>query len=155
VQFQPGTDGAFLRRTRIRFNSYFCLESVTGKGSRGRNTAWPTSVGTAVKMAGQNIFITDNDIYSSGDVVSTLNNGAAGASYLHIARNQLWNGGTTHWGISWKQSIYEDNVAIGSSTTAMGSNCEPSQPASQFAIVLLPELPCLNPDGRDRAASAP
>ena len=122
VRFQPGTDGAFLRRSRIRFNSYFCLEPVQGGGSRGRNTAWPHSVGTAVKMAGTNLFITDNDIYSSGDVVSTLNNGAAGASYLHIARNQLWNGGTTHWGISWKQSIYEDNVAIGASTTAMGSN---------------------------------
>jgi hypothetical protein len=40
--------------------------------------------------------------------------------YMHIARNRFWNGGTTHWGISWKQSIYEDNVATGASTTAMG-----------------------------------
>lgn len=53
VRFIPGTDGAFFRRNRIRFNSYFCLEPVTGKGSRGRNTAWPHSVGTAVKLAGQ------------------------------------------------------------------------------------------------------
>jgi hypothetical protein len=98
VRFIPGTDGAFFRRNRIRFNSYFCLEPITGKGSRGRNTAWPHSVGTAVKLAGTNLFITDNDIYSSGDVVSTLNNGAAGATYMHIARNRLWNGGTTHWG---------------------------------------------------------
>jgi hypothetical protein len=75
-----------------------------------------------VKLAGQNLFVTDNDIYSSGDVVSTRGNGAAGAAYMHIARNQFWNGGTTHWGISWKQSIYEDNTAIGASTTAMGSN---------------------------------
>ena len=36
--------------------------------------------------AGTNLFVTDNDIYSSGDVVSTLNNGAAGATYMHIAR---------------------------------------------------------------------
>ena len=75
-----------------------------------------------MKLAGQNLFVTDNDIYSSGDVVSTRGNGAAGAAYMHIARNRFWNGGTTHWGISWKQSIYEDNNAIGASTTAMGSN---------------------------------
>eukprot|EP01047_Picozoa_sp_COSAG01_P111105 COSAG01_NODE_39904_length_470_cov_1.938005_1_plen_68_part_10 len=55
-----------------------------------------------VKLAGQNLFVTDNDIYSSGDVVSTRGNGAAGAAYMHIARNRFWNGGTTHWGISWK-----------------------------------------------------
>jgi hypothetical protein len=73
-------------------------------------------------QAGTNLFVTDNDIYSSGDVVSTLSNGAAGATYMHIARNRLWNGGTTHWGVSWKQCIYEDNVATGVSTTAMGSN---------------------------------
>ena len=66
--------------------------------------------------------MTDNDIFSSGDVVSTLNNGAAGATYMHIARNRFWNGGTTHWGVSWKQSIYEDNEATGASTTAMGSS---------------------------------
>ncbi len=42
--------------------------------------------------------------------------------YMHIARNRFWNGGTTHWGISWKQCVYEDNVATGVSTTAMGSN---------------------------------
>ena len=41
---------------------------------------------------------------------------------MHIARNRLWNGGTTHWGISWKQCIYEDNEATGVSTTAFGSN---------------------------------
>ena len=122
VRFQPGTDGAFLRRTRIRFNSYFCLEPAMGQGSRGRNTAWLHSIGTAVKLAGRNLFVTDNDIFSSGDVVSTLNNGAAGAEYMHIARNRLWNGGTTHWGVSWKQCIYEDNEATGASTTAMGSN---------------------------------
>jgi hypothetical protein len=66
--------------------------------------------------------VTDNDIYSTGDVVSTRNNGASGAEYMHIARNRIWNGGTTHWGISWKQCIFEDNVATGVSTTAMGSN---------------------------------
>ena len=48
-------------------------------------------------LAGTNLIVTDNDIYSSGDVVSTRNNGAAGASYMHIARNRFWNGGTTHW----------------------------------------------------------
>ena len=51
-----------------------------------------------------------------------MNNGAAGAEYMHIARNRFWNGGTTHWGVSWKQCIYEDNRATGVSTTAMGSN---------------------------------
>ena len=30
VQFKPGTHDAFLRRTRIRFNSYFCLEPDQG-----------------------------------------------------------------------------------------------------------------------------
>ncbi len=36
----------------------------------------------------------------------------------------LWamNGGTTHWGISGKECIYEANEATGVSTTAMGSN---------------------------------
>ena len=88
VKFQPGTDNAFLRSSRIRYNSYFCLEAAMGKGSRGRTTTWPHSVGTAVMLAGTNLFVTDNDIYSSGDVVSTLNNGAAGAEYMHIARNR-------------------------------------------------------------------
>ena len=66
--------------------------------------------------------VTDNDVYSSGDVVSTRGNGAVGAEYMHVARNRLWNGGTTHWGISWKQCVFEDNVATGVATTAMGSN---------------------------------
>ena len=52
-----------------------------GASSRGRTTSWLHSVGTAVKLAGTNLFVTDNDIYSSGDVVSTLGNGAAGATY--------------------------------------------------------------------------
>jgi hypothetical protein len=59
-------------------------------GSRGRNTNWEHSVGTAVKLAGTNLFVTDCDIYSSGDVVSTLGNGDAGAEYMHIARNRFW-----------------------------------------------------------------
>eukprot|EP00039_Didymoeca_costata_P023790 m.8277 g.8277 ORF g.8277 m.8277 type:complete len:915 (-) comp3864_c0_seq1:40-2784(-) len=122
VQFQPGTDGAFMRGCRIRYNSYFCLEPDTSASSRGRKAGWLYAAGTAVMLAGTNLFVTDNDIYSSGDVVSTKNNGAAGADYMHIARNRFWNGGTTHWGISWKQCIYEDNVATGVSTTAMGSN---------------------------------
>lgn len=50
---------------------------------------------------------------------------------MHIARNRFWNGGTTHWGISWKQSIYEDNVATGVSTTAMGSNYPQVVPAAR------------------------
>jgi len=122
VQFQPETDFAFLRRCRIRYNSYFCLEPLQGLGSRGRNAPWSHAVGTAVLLAGSNLFVEDNDIYSSGDVVSTLNNGAVGGTYMQIARNRFYNGGTTHWGISWKQSIYEDNMATGTSTTAMGSN---------------------------------
>jgi hypothetical protein len=76
-----GTNGAFMRHCRIRYNSYFCLEAKEGAGSRGRTTTWTHDVGTAVKLAGTNLFVTDNDIYSTGDVVSTLNNGAAGAEY--------------------------------------------------------------------------
>jgi hypothetical protein len=45
-----------------------------------------------------------------------------GGSYFHIANNRFWNGGTTHWGIEWKQCIYENNIATGVSVTAMGSN---------------------------------
>ena len=122
VQFQPETDGAFMRYVRIRYNSYFCLEPQKGSSSRGRTADWDFSVGVAVMLAGRNLFVTDNDIYSSGDVVSTLYNGAAGAEYMHIARNRFWNGGTTHWGVSWRQCIYEDNQATGVSVAAMGSN---------------------------------
>jgi len=82
VRFQPGTQNAFMRGCRIRFDSYFCLEPQMGKGSRGRTTDWDHSVGTAVTLAGTNLFVTDNDIFSSGDVVSTLNNGAPGAQYM-------------------------------------------------------------------------
>eukprot|EP00041_Stephanoeca_diplocostata_P029767 m.886641 g.886641 ORF g.886641 m.886641 type:complete len:955 (-) comp23627_c0_seq5:567-3431(-) len=123
VRFLPGTNGAYLRRTRIRYNSYFCLEATTPSSSRGRTATWNHDVGVAVLLAGVNIFVTDNDIYSTGDVVSTQNNGdTSGGRYMHIARNTFWNGATTHWGISWKQTIYEDNVATGTSVTAMGSN---------------------------------
>ena len=52
VQFQPGTDNAFLRRCRIRYNSYFCLEPGQGGSSRGRTTGWSHAVGTAVMLAG-------------------------------------------------------------------------------------------------------
>lgn len=89
VRFLPGTSGAFMRHTTIRFNSYFCLEAAKGAGSRGRNTHWDHDVGTAVLLAGKNLFVTDNDVFSSGDVVSTLNNGAAGAEFMHIARTTL------------------------------------------------------------------
>jgi len=122
VAFLPGTANAFMTRVRIRYNSYFCLEPKDNSSSRGRKASWPQNSGTAVMLAGRNLFVTDNDIYSSGDVVSTLNNGAAGAEYMHIARNRFWNGGTTHWGVSWKQCIFEDNVATGVGITAMGSN---------------------------------
>ena len=75
--------------------------------------------GQAVTLAGRNLFVTDSDIYSSGDVVGTRGNGDdIGAAYMHIARNRFLNGGATHYGISWKQSIFEDNVATGVSPTA-------------------------------------
>ena len=122
IRFQPSTNGGHVKRIRMRFNSYFALEPVMGQASRGRNTSWSHGQGTAVLLAGKNIQIVDNDIYSSGDVVSTLHNGMAGGSYFYIARNRFWNGGTTHWGIEWKQCIYESNEATGTSITAMGSN---------------------------------
>ena len=98
------------------YNSYFCLEPSTGQASRGRNTSWPHSQGTAVMLAGKNVQVDSCDIYSTGDVVSTLYNGMPGGSYFHIVNNRFWNGGTTHWGIEWKQCIYESNVATGIST---------------------------------------
>ena len=58
-----------------------------------------------------------------GANVSTLGNGAAGASYMHIARNRFYNGGTTHWGISWKQSVYEDNAATLASRRLAVTSC--------------------------------
>jgi len=122
IRFQPATDGGYVKRIRMRYNSYFALEPVTGQASRGRNTSWSHGQGTAIMMAGKNIQIYDNDIYSSGDVVSTLYNGMAGGSFFHVANNRFWNGGTTHWGIEWKQCIFENNVATGTSTTSMGSN---------------------------------
>ena len=122
IQFQPATISGYVKHIRMRYNSYFALEPVTGEASRGRNTAWSHAQGTAIMLAGKNIQIENNDIYSTGDVVSTLYNGMAGGSYFHIHNNRFWNGGTTHWGIEWKQCIYENNVATGVSTTAMGSN---------------------------------
>lgn len=121
VRFQPGTDGGFLRRCRIRYTSCFA------NGDRyhtGGFVSWKCSVGSAVKLAGKNLAITDNDIYSSGDVVSSLGSGFGpdGVNYMHVARNQFYNGGTTHWGTSWRECIYEDNQAIGVSASAMGSN---------------------------------
>lgn len=58
VQFGPGTTEGFIKDSRIRFNSYFCLEPTEGKGSRGRITAWSTDQGTAVKIAGRNVQVT-------------------------------------------------------------------------------------------------
>ena len=116
IRFQPKTNGAYMRKVRIRYNSYFSLEPITGKASRGRNTSWPHSQGTAVMLAGKNVQVDSCDIYSTGDVVSTLYNGMPGGSYFHIVNNRFWNGGTTHWGIEWKQCIYESNIATGIST---------------------------------------
>lgn len=127
IRIQPGSNNVSVKRTRVRANSYFCLEPTKGKASRGRNTFWDTGFSqgsrfNALLIAGTNIFVEDNDLYSTNDVISTLSNGAAGASYMHIANNRIYNGGTAHWGISWKQTIFEDNVMLGSSATAMGSN---------------------------------
>ena len=133
IRIMPGSDGVSVRRVRVRANSYFCLEPQMGFGSRGRNTWWSTygqsgqtaggqSRFTVLMMAGKNIFVEDNDFYSTGDIVSTLYNGDAGASYMHIRNNRMYNGAAAHWGISWKQAIFEDNVMTGSSATAMGSN---------------------------------
>ena len=90
-------------------------------------------------LAGRNLFVTDSDIYSSGDVVGTRGNGDdIGAAYMHIARNTFYNGGATHYGISWKQSIFEDNVATGVSPTGKSSRYLPSGlHSSQAAISLL------------------
>ena len=60
VRFEPHTDGAFLRNSRIRYNSHTALEPVTGSGSRRRNTAWSTQQGTVVMMAGRNLHIVGN-----------------------------------------------------------------------------------------------
>jgi hypothetical protein len=38
IRFQPDSKDCFMRRVRVRFNSYFCLEAAKGSGSRGRNT---------------------------------------------------------------------------------------------------------------------
>eukprot|EP00941_MAST-03F_sp_MAST-3F-sp1_P003605 g3605.t1 len=129
VGFQVTSDGCFFRNSRIRYNSYFAVEPEKGSGSRGRFANWNHDVGTAIRLRGKNLQITDNDIYSSGDCVSTRDNqvnGIGGAAYMHIARNRFYNGGTTHWGISWKQSIFEDNESIGTSITSMGSNYPPA-----------------------------
>lgn len=128
IRVAPNSDGVSLRRLVVRANSYFCLEVREGTGSRGRSTWWDYygsdrgSRSNAMLLAGKNIFIEDNDLYSTGDVLSTLNNGDAGASYMHIRGNRIFNGGTAHWGISWKQTIFEDNIMQGVSPTAMGSN---------------------------------
>ena len=80
-------------------------------------------------------YTVDIVVYSDGTLLQALYilrwysiTGAVGATYMHIARNRFWNGGTTHWGISWKQCIYEDNQATGASVTASGAHLDLSGP---------------------------
>ena len=104
VQFQPQSNGCFVRKVRIRYNSLLCHNPGDhGKPGRGGRTAqWNAGTGQAVTLAGRNLFVTDCDIYSSGDVVGTRGNGDdLGGAYMHIARNRMWNGGATHYG--WDQ----------------------------------------------------
>ena len=64
IRFQPSSKNCYMRKIRLRYNSYFALEPITGKSSRGRNTSWPHSQGTAVMLAGKNIQVEHCDIYS-------------------------------------------------------------------------------------------
>eukprot|EP00051_Salpingoeca_urceolata_P024169 m.421658 g.421658 ORF g.421658 m.421658 type:complete len:919 (-) comp20198_c0_seq6:105-2861(-) len=121
VRTLPQTDGFHMANVRIRANSYFC-HGASGGTSRGRTVDWPADVGVAVLLAGTNLFVSDSDLYSSGDVISTRDNSDIGATYMQIVNNTMHNGGTAHWGISWKQTIFELNAMRGCSITAMGSN---------------------------------
>ena len=99
VNFPPNTDGSFLRNSLIRFNSYFS-GNPDGSDSRGRSQPWAINAGCTVKIAGKNHVVENNDIYSSGDVISSRDNGDdIGLGWLRVSNNRLWNGGTTHWGI--------------------------------------------------------
>jgi hypothetical protein len=131
---QPGSDSDGtpffeMRRVLIRAVSFFGLQPGGG-GHRARSAWWREDKSSngdidpfpaAVWLGGRNLFVTDCDLWSSYNVISTLQAGNR-IQFVQIARNKIWNGGAAHFTPSAQQWVFEDNKITGISTTAMGNN---------------------------------
>ena len=91
----------------------------------------PDPYPAVVWLGGRNLFVTDCDLWSSYNVLSTLQNGNR-IQFATIARNRIWNGGAAHFTPSLQQAVFEDNTMTGISTTAMGSNLPQVRAAAPF-----------------------
>ena len=86
-----------MRRVLVRAVSYFGL-GPRGGGHRNRAAPWredsvpngsPDPFPAAVWLGGRNLFVTDCDLWSSYNVLSTLQNGNR-IQFVTIARNRIW-----------------------------------------------------------------
>ena len=64
VQFQPQSDGCFMRGVRVRYNSQFCHNPGDhgNPGRGGRTAQWNPGTGQVVTLAGRNLFVEDCDL---------------------------------------------------------------------------------------------
>ena len=123
------TDGFRMQRVRVRANAWTLSDGpYTQHDGRWQNFSWP-GVGVLLQMNGKNWAVMDCDLFSDHDVINsyspTYPGGVGklhGAEYGYIARNQMWNGGSSHFINQWQQVIFEDNEVTGISVLSGGQS---------------------------------
>lgn len=130
------TRGFFLDRVVARVNAFFAQNNPFTQ-THGRWSNWTLEQpGNLVQMQGSNWKITNCDLYSTWNVVTSFNvngkipcdpgnyfpNNCHGSSFGYMGDNMVYNGGASHFMNQWMQIIYERNINTGISVISMGQS---------------------------------
>lgn len=135
-----------LERVTMRANAFFAQNNAGTFGpaappgvqtvTHGRSANWTLqSPGNGVQLNARNFRIVNCDLWTTYNAITSFaSNGKAGcngktwpnschgATFGWIADNAIHHGGASHFMNQWRQVIYERNVAVGASVTAMGNS---------------------------------
>ena len=130
------TRGFFLDRVIARVNAFFAQNNpFTQTHGRWSNYTLEQP-GNLIQMHGTNWRITNCDLYSTFNVLTSFNvngkipcdpgnyfpNNCHGSSFGYVADNIVYNGGASHFMNQWMEIIYERNINTGASVIAMGNS---------------------------------
>eukprot|EP00041_Stephanoeca_diplocostata_P021865 m.516564 g.516564 ORF g.516564 m.516564 type:complete len:884 (+) comp21929_c0_seq8:155-2806(+) len=146
VHVDNRTDGFHMQRVRTRVNAWVFSDGPnTTHDGRWQNYSWPglnyntfdhegapsyagSSQNSLIMLNGKNFEITDCDLFADVDVLQFYSPGYPGVGHIHgaqygyIARNRIWNGGSSHFMNQWQQVLFEHNDVTGVSLMSGGQS---------------------------------
>ncbi|HEY3323721.1 MAG TPA: LamG-like jellyroll fold domain-containing protein [Planctomycetota bacterium] len=127
---KPDAGNVFLRRVRVRANAYRGHPTEAEVDERFRNSMkWSTGGGDTIRLGGENVEVTDCDLYGSGRALY-LSRTRGGL----LSGNKFYNGRWGWYCISGSDGvIFENNQLTGGDlmSTGGGLNCLDGSPYSQ------------------------